>query len=145
MKFIHGEYNLTLCGEHLITHAYGPWNLECVYAYTRDYVQEVAPVYGARWADITILEGESLMVPAAEARLRHGIAIAAEHGLASVALVLENSSVRNSTRAQLDNIYEAHSLPHRFFDHYQDALQWSLQAGYALDRRAERVHFQKNR
>ncbi len=145
MKNIHGAYHLTLCGEHLLTHAYGPWNLECVSAYTRDYVREVAPVYGARWADITVLVGESLMVPAAAARLRQGIAVAAAQGLASVALVLENSSVRNSAFAQLETVYAELPLPHRFFNNYRDALQWSLQAGFALNKRAERCHFQKAR
>lgn len=141
MKYVHGEYLITLCGEQLLTHAYGPWNRECVSAFSRDYHQEVAPRIGKRWADIVVLIGESLLIPEAESLLVSRINAAAEHGLKAVALVIGRSSVKASTRGQLERMYQQSPLPTAFFDSYQDASNWLHEEGFSSEPEHAKAHF----
>ena len=143
MKYVHGEYLITLCGEHLLTHAYGPWNRECVSAFSRDYHQEVAPVIGKRWADIVVLIGESLLIPEAESLLVSRINAAADNGLEAVALVIGRSSVKTSTRMQLERMYAQTPLPISFFSTYQEAALWLESEGFSSNAIHTAAHFSR--
>ncbi|WP_414828902.1 hypothetical protein [Alteromonas sp. H39] len=141
MKYVHGEYLITLCGEQLLTHAYGPWNRECVSAFSRDYHLEVAPLIGKRWADIVVLIGESLLIPEAESLLLSRINAAADNGLQAVALVIGRSSVKTSTRTQLERMYNQTPLPVSFFSTYQDASAWLASEGFSSSAKHAEAHF----
>ncbi len=143
MKYVHGEYLITLCGEHLLTHAYGPWNRECVSAFSRDYHLEVTPMIGKRWADIVVLIGESLLIPEAESLLVSRINAAAEFGLEAVALVIGRSSVKTSTRTQLERMYEKTPLPVSFFSTYKEAAAWLESQGFSSSTEQAEAHFSR--
>ena len=141
MKYVHGEYLITLCGEQLLTHAYGPWNRECVSEFSRDYHQEAAPVIGKRWADIVVLIGESLLIPEAESLLVSRINAAAQSGLKAVALVTGRSSVKSSTRLQLERMYDQTPMPIAFFDSYHEASAWLQSEGFSSEPDSAEAHF----
>lgn len=133
MNKAHGDYKLLLSGNIMFTVAVGPWNAECVDSFMRDYYQVAQPLHGSRWADLIVLHGESLLIPAAEQLLAKAIQYSAARGLSDVALVLSHSLVQNSAEVQFLRIYEPSGLNLRLFTDDEQALSWLIQQGLRVD------------
>jgi hypothetical protein len=133
---IHGEYKLALSGNIMFTVARGPWNLECVASFMQDYYAIILPLHGSRWGDLIILQGESLLIPAAEKLLAKAISISCSKGLTEVAFVLSDSTVPNSAKEQFLRVYQPSGLNVQLFQNEQTALQWLIQQGLHCDKPA---------
>ncbi|CAD5248650.1 conserved hypothetical protein [Alteromonas sp. 38] len=129
----------------MLTQAYGPWNSECVDGLVLDYRGKSINMHGSRWGDIVILEGESLLIPDAESLLAERISAVRHLGLSHLALVLESSFVKSTTRNQLDAVYRQTGVDFSFYDTYAEARAWLTHLGYTLDEEAERGHFVKTK
>lgn len=145
MNPVHGSFIVTRCGNVMLTQAYGPWNRECVDGLVLDYRDKSIDMHGSNWGDIVVLEGESLLTPDAESLLAERISAVRHLGLTHLALVLESSLVKSTTRNQLDVVYSQTGVDFSFFDTYEEAKVWLTNLGYILDEDAERAHFVKTK
>jgi hypothetical protein len=145
MNPVHGSFIVTRCGNVMLTQAYGPWNRECVDGLVLDYRDKSIDMHGSNWGDIVVLEGESLLTPDAESLLAERISAVRHLGLTHLALVLESSLVKSTTRNQLDVVYRQTGVDFSFFDTYEEAKVWLTNLGYILDEDVERAHFVKTK
>ncbi|MBQ4829145.1 hypothetical protein J8L84_07640 [Alteromonas sp. MMG017] len=145
MKPVHGSFVVTRCGNVMLTQAYGPWNCECVHGLVLDYREKSIDMHGSHWGDIVVLEGESLLIPDAESLLAERISAVRHLGLSHLALVLESSLVKSTTRNQLEAVYRKTGVDFSFFDTYEEARAWLTQLDYTLNEDAERAHFVKTK
>lgn len=143
MKYVHGEFRISCCGCIIVTHAYGPWNRECVNNFASEYRSKSEGLLNRPWSDIVVVVGESLLVPDAERLLREKVKAASSVGLNHVAVVLGESSVRTTTQAQLDNVYQGLNVRYECFDTLEEAMKWLRQFSYTLDVGALEKHYQK--
>lgn len=141
MSCVHGDYIVTRCGEVMLTHAYGPWNAECVDNFVMDYRSKSMAMHGTKWSDIIIVKGESLLIPEAELKLHERISAVHHLGLCHSALVIGASTVKSTSRMQMDRIFSKTGLEYAIFELYEQAKAWILQAGYQFDERAAQGHF----
>jgi hypothetical protein len=131
---IHGDFNLVLSGNIMFTVATGPWNAECVRQFNREYIKLICPFFGKQWADLVILQGESLLIPAAEHLIAQTVLESCQRGLSHVALTVSDSSIRAIARAQFMKIYPSSGLIVQYFDNQQEALDWLILQGLYCDK-----------
>jgi len=141
MNGVHGDYIVTRCGEVMLTQAYGPWNGECVEGFVLDYRSKSMVMHGGVWSDIVLVEGESLLIPDAEIKLQERISAVRHLGLRHSALVIGASTVKSTSRMQLDSIFSKTGLEYGIFEEYDQAKAWIASAGYLLDEDAALTHF----
>lgn len=141
MNSVHGDYVVTRCGDVMLTQAYGPWNEECVDKFVMDYRSKSMVMHGTKWSDIIIVEGESLLIPNAEVVLHERISAVHHLGLSHSALVIGGSTVKSTSRMQMNRIFGKTGLEYAIFEHYQEASEWIQSAGYHFDESAALAHF----
>ena len=144
MKYAHGEYVVSRCGAIMAVQAQGPWNRECVVKFAEDYRSEREGLAGNRWGDIVFVTGESLFVPDAADVLKSLVKSVMKLGLSHIAVVLGNSTVRSSTKTQLEKIYNSLGIAHVFVETNDQALQWLESEGYLVDKTALATHYLKS-
>ncbi|AYA66084.1 MULTISPECIES: hypothetical protein [unclassified Alteromonas] len=139
MKFVHGEFDIALSGNIMLTQAYGPWNAECVVAFGEAYRIERQLLKADTWSDIVILRGESLLIPDAERVLGVRIAAVVPLGLKKVAIVTAESSVSVTARMQLTRMYDSLDVEYDFFTTYSEAKAWLEEAGFSTSAQSEQA------
>ncbi len=97
----HGEFSLIMNQDVVLTNAVGPWNLECIEQFGIDYATSVSSAKLSKWADIIMLQGESLLLPDAEKDLQVRISRAVDPGMSHVAVVLFQSGVPTTAHLQM--------------------------------------------
>ena len=137
MKYVHGEYEIVLSGNVMLIQAFGPWNTECVVAYSQAYRQERAPLGNQLWADIVVLRGESLLIPDAERVLSERVQAVKAMGYRHIAIVTGESMVGVTSRMQLDNLYGPLGMDYEFFTSYGEAKAWLEQKGFITEAESE--------
>ena len=117
----------------VLTNAVGPWNLECIEQFGIDYATSVYSAKTTKWADIIMLQGESLLIPEAEKDLKVRIARAIETGLCHVAVVMCKSEVKTTAKLQMKRLYRNLPVELAFFDTVHDAIGWITEHGYRCE------------
>ena len=120
----HGEFSLMMNQDVVLINAVGPWNLECIEQFGIDYATSVYSAKTTRWADIIMLQGESLLIPEAEKDLQVRIARAVETGLGHVAVVMCKSEVKTTAKLQMKRLYRNLPAELAFFDTLNEAIDW---------------------
>ena len=46
MRYAHGEFIVTRCGDAVVTQAFGPWNQECVKSFADEYRVSAQGLFG---------------------------------------------------------------------------------------------------
>ena len=87
-----------------------------------------------KWADIIMLQGESLLVPEAERDLQVRIARAIQTGLRHVAVVMCKSEVKTTAKMQMSRIYKDLPATMAFFESLEEAMDWVTEHGYRCER-----------
>lgn len=140
----HGEFSLIMNQDVVLTNAVGPWNLECIEQFGIDYATSVYSAKVSKWADIIMLQGESLLVPDAEKDLQVRIARAVETGLSHVAVVMCKSEVKTTAKLQMKRLYRNLSAELAFFDTLNEAIDWVKQQGYRCERESVENFFEQS-
>ena len=140
----HGEFSLMMNQDVVLTNAVGPWNLECIEQFGIDYATSVYSAKVSRWADIIMLQGESLLVPDAEKDLQVRIARAVETGLSHVAVVMCKSEVKTTAKLQMKRLYRNLPAELAFFDTLNEAIDWVKQQGYRCERESVENFFEQS-
>ncbi len=140
----HGEFSLIMNQDVVLTNAVGPWNLECIEQFGIDYATSVYSAKTTRWADIIMLQGESLLIPEAEKDLQVRIARAVETGLGHVAVVMCKSEVKTTAKLQMKRLYRNLPAELAFFDTLNEAIDWVKQQGYRCERESVENFFEQS-
>jgi hypothetical protein len=140
----HGEFSLIMNQDVVLTNAVGPWNLECIEQFGIDYATSVYSAKVSKWADIIMLQGESLLVPDAEKDLQVRIARAVETGLSHVAVVMCKSEVKTTAKLQMKRLYRNLPAELAFFDTLNEAIDWVKQQGYRCERESVENFFEQS-
>ncbi|MCP9478424.1 hypothetical protein NNA33_10900 [Marisediminitalea aggregata] len=140
----HGEFSLIMNQDVVLTNAVGPWNLECIEQFGIDYATSVYTAKVSKWADIIMLQGESLLVPDAEKDLQVRIARAVETGLSHVAVVMCKSEVKTTAKLQMKRLYRNLPAELAFFDTLNEAIDWVKQQGYRCERKSVENFFEQS-
>lgn len=130
----HGEFSLTMIQDVVLTNAIGPWNLECIVQFGLKYGESVYSAKVTKWADIIMLQGESLLVPDAEKDLQIRIARAVQTGLTHVAVVMCKSEVKTTAKMQMSRLYKDLPATLEFFETLEEAMDWVTQQGFRCER-----------
>ena len=139
----HGEFSLMMNQDVVLINAVGPWNLECIEQFGSDYATSVYSAKVSRWADIIMLQGESLLIPEAEKDLQVRIARAVETGLGHVAVVMCKSEVKTTAKLQMKRLYRNLPAELAFFDTLNEAIDWVKQQGYRCERESVENFFEQ--
>lgn len=140
----HGEFSLIMNQDVVLTNAVGPWNLECIEQFGIDYATSVYSAKVSKWADIIMLQGESLLVPDAEKDLQVRIARAVETGLSHIAVVMCKSEVKTTAKLQMKRLYRNLPAELAFFDTLNEAIDWVKQQGYRCERKSVENFFEQS-
>ncbi|MBL53437.1 MAG: hypothetical protein CL590_06060 [Alteromonadaceae bacterium] len=140
----HGEFSLMMNQDVVLINAVGPWNLECIEQFGIDYATSVYSAKTTRWADIIMLQGESLLIPEAEKDLQVRIARAVETGLGHVAVVMCKSEVKTTAKLQMKRLYRNLPAELAFFDTLNEAIDWVKQQGYRCERESVENFFEQS-
>lgn len=140
----HGEFSLIMNQDVVLTNAVGPWNLECIEQFGIDYATSVYSAKVSKWADIIMLQGESLLVPDAEKDLQVRIARAVETGLSHIAVVMCKSEVKTTAKLQMKRLYRNLPAELAFFDTLNEAIDWVKQQGYRCERESVENFFEQS-
>ena len=94
-----------------------------------------------RWADIVVLDGESLLVPEAERALTERIGRAIAAGLVQVYIVTEKSRTKITSVRQIKKLYEPHNINVEYVTELDIAIDLAGKAGFAVDAEQIRTFF----
>ena len=143
MRYAHGEFIVTRCGDAVVTQAYGPWNNECVKSFANEYRINAEALFGKVWCNIVCVTGESLLIPDAELQLRERTAAMQPLGLTHIAVVLGDSTAKATTKAQLKRAYKGLNIEFTFFEHIENAVEWLVEHGFSIDAESISTHLTK--
>lgn len=137
----HGDFALTIVNDIVLVNAKGPWNIECVENFGLTYAATVYESGMLRWADIVVLDGESLLVPEAERALTERIGRAIAAGLVQVYIVTEKSRTAATSVRQIKKLYEPYNIRVDYVTELDMAIELAGQAGFAADAQQIRAFF----
>ncbi|GGF59675.1 hypothetical protein [Alteromonas lipolytica] len=137
-----GDFALVMVNDIVLINALGPWNNECVESFGLTYANTVYQSGNTKWADIVVLNGESLLQAAAEFALRPRIERAVGGGLSAVFVVTGSSSVAAKAMEQLRGIYQDLPLAVEFVVNLTDAIDGCQRQGFNPDAGAIDKFFQ---
>ena len=137
----HGDFALTMVNDIVLVNAKGPWNTECVENFGLTYAATVYESGMLRWADIVVLDGESLLVPEAERALTERIGRAIAAGLVQVYIVTEKSRTAATSVRQIKKLYEPYNIRVDYVTELDMAIELAGQADFAADAQQIRAFF----
>lgn len=143
MRYAHGEFIVTLCGDAVVTQAYGPWNRECVKSFSEEYRTNAEGLFGKVWCNIVCVTGESLLIPDAEAQLRERTAAMQPLGLTHIAVVLGDSTAKATTKGQLKRVYKELNIEFTFVELIDEAIEWLSQYRFSIEPEGISSHLAK--
>lgn len=143
MRYAHGEFIVTLCGDSVVIQAYGPWNRECVKSFGEEYRTSAEGLFGKVWCNIVCVTGESLLIPDAEAQLRERTAAMQPLGLTHVAVVLGDSTAKATTKGQLKRVYKGLNIEVTFVEIIEEAVEWLSEHRFNIEPEGISSHLAK--
>ena len=133
---IHGDWQLKVVGDVLVTTLGGSWNVEAALAYFEEYKSLAASL--GRYGILVRYDGWGGYTPEAEAIMRQLRHWAHDHGCACAAWVLEDALMKKWVELFLrhsDGLYET-----RAYSTAAEAIAWLATQGFTLDS-AEALHW----
>lgn len=130
----HGDFAVTMVNDIVLVNAKGPWNAECVENFGLTYAATVYNSGMPRWADIVVLDGESLLVPDAERALCERIGRAIAAGLVQVYIVTEKSRAAATSIRQIKKLYAPYKINVDYVTELDGAADLAHAAGFDVDR-----------
>jgi hypothetical protein len=121
---IHGRFEVTVKGQILISHTWGPFNVECVHAYRKQVDLNVASLEGQRWAMLAVTIGAPLHTPASMAEMVNTILHQRNIGRCATAIVLMDVESEIIVKSMLSGMYVQAGEPHIFASDEASAITW---------------------
>ncbi|WP_261844584.1 hypothetical protein [Aliamphritea ceti] len=124
MHRVHGTIRLSVEGRILTIEGRGPWNIESIDLSVDSIGDDLRALYGAPWGALVLVEGDSILVPDAEARLIDVVREDRHKGRLATALVLGECSVPGLVTQHLENVYTSAGDSFRVFSDAETARCW---------------------
>lgn len=121
---IHGRFEVTIDGQILISHTWGPFNLECIHAYREHLDLKIESLKGKAWAMLAIAEGAPLHTPASMEEMINTILHQRILGRCATAIVIGNVEAVNIVKSMLSTMYLQANEPHIFASDEASAMIW---------------------
>lgn len=90
----HGNWTIEVYDRVIITCTSGAWNKEAMQEFCAEYRRKAAPILGAPWASLLMIDNWELGVPEFEPLLKSHLNWATENGLSREAAVFEGGHLR---------------------------------------------------
>ena len=137
-SLIHGQFEVTINGQILISHTSGPFNLECIHAYREHLDLMVQSLAGQRWAMLAVAEGAPLHTPESLAEMVRTIVHQRKLGRCATAIVIGDVEGLNIVKSMLSGMYAQANEPHIYAADEASATIWlNAQIANAESSRAE--------
>jgi hypothetical protein len=121
----HGEYIVSQVRQLLLFAGEGPWNDDTLRRGAREMGDAIRAIDKTKpWAQLSLLYGDSLMIPSAFKKFVKGTKERKTLGLSVLAIVIKDSAITSLITCQLIEAYEQADIEHEFFDRIEDALLW---------------------
>ena len=124
MRTVHGIIRLSVAGRILTIEGRGPWNIESIDLSVDSIDDDLRALYGAPWGALVLVEGDSILVPDAEARLIDVVKDDRTKGRIATALVLGECSVPGLVTEHLEMVYTSAGDVFRSFTDVEAARDW---------------------
>ncbi|WP_100644465.1 hypothetical protein [Alteromonas facilis] len=120
----HGELALEIHGNILKIEGTGPWNLELIKQAEAQLPSDFPACLGPHWGVITIMHGDPMYIPSAEAHLKNQISIEKNHGRVATAVVITNDEHFDFYARYFDKMYTECGDTVACFADQEKAEQW---------------------
>ncbi len=121
---IHGRFDVTIKGQILISHTWGPFNVECIHAYRKEVDLKVASMAGQHWAMLAVAIGAPLHTPDSMAEMVSTISHQRTLGRCATSIVLMDVESENIVKSMLSTMYLQAAEPHIFSSDEASATAW---------------------
>ena len=121
----HGHFIVSQAGQVILFAGEGPWNDDALCRGERDMGDIIRSMDKAKpWAQLSLLYGDSLMIPSAFERFITGTKERKTVGLSTLAIVIKDSEITSLIKSQLIEVYKQADISYAFFDCIEEALLW---------------------
>jgi hypothetical protein len=121
---IHGRFEVTSNGNVLVSHTWGPFNVECIHAYRDHLDHQVKSLTGKRWAMLAVAYGTPIHTPESMAEMISTIQHQRKLGRCATAIVFIDVEAENIVKSMLTAMYEKASEPFIFASDEATAMTW---------------------
>ena len=121
----HGQFVVSKAGQVLLFAGRGPWNDASLRKGSLEMSSTIAKIDKTHpWAQVSLLFGDSLLIPSAHKKFIQSTKGRKELGLCALAIVIKDSAIGSLIKNQLSEAYVQAEIEHAFFDSIEDALLW---------------------
>ena len=124
----HGSANIQRIDNIVVIDAVGPWNKESTVDASEFFAQAYQDLAGRPWGVIVIVNGEALYTPEACLNITRNIIRDKAQGRVLTALITSGSNFPGVTRDILTKVYEEADAEFQFFDEFEVAFKWMVEA-----------------
>ena len=121
---IHGEFDVSVDGQILISRVFGPWNFEAVEAYGIEVNKKIQLLAGKPWGLLAVIGGEPFHSPKSIEELIHIVRSHRKLGRCGTALVLVDVESPILVKLILSQIYVKAEEPFYFAADETSAIVW---------------------
>ena len=121
----HGHFVVSKAGQVLLFAGRGPWNDASLHKGSLEMSSIIAEIDKTNpWAQVSLLFGDSLLIPSAYKKFIQRTKGRKELGLCALAIVIKDSAISSLIKNQLSEAYVQAEINHAFFDSSEEALLW---------------------
>ncbi|MFT4937951.1 MAG: hypothetical protein ACI88A_000973 [Paraglaciecola sp.] len=129
----HGRFIVAQAGQLLLFAGEGPWNDDTLRRGSREMGAVIRAIDKTKpWAQLSLLYGDSLMIPSAFKNFIKGTSERKVLGLSALAIVIKDSAITSLIKNQLREAYQQPEIEHAFFDCNEDALLWLKEQAFEI-------------
>ena len=121
---IHGRFEVVTKGQILVSHTWGPFNVECIHAYREHLDLQVKSLAGQRWAMLAVTIGTPLHTPESIAEMVSTIEHQRSLGRCATAIVFIDVEAESVMKSMLSTMYSQADEPFIFASDEASATTW---------------------
>lgn len=130
----HGDYLIRRSKQVILYGGRGPWNDEALLAGSKIMASTIAELNQTQpWAQLSSLFGECLMPPSTFDAFVFHSKVRQQKGLMLLAIVIQQSEVKNTIKQQLGRAYSQVGIEHQFFDSIAQAVDYLAERAFLLE------------
>ncbi|MFT5677381.1 MAG: hypothetical protein ACI808_003333 [Paraglaciecola sp.] len=121
----HGHFIVSQAGQVILFAGEGPWNEDALCRWEREMGDMICSIDKTKpWAQLSLLYGDSLMIPSAFERFITGTIERKSLGLSALGIVIKDSEITSLIKNQLVEVYKQAEIEYAFFERIEEALLW---------------------
>lgn len=121
---IHGRFEVITKGKILVSHTWGPFNVECIHAYREHLDSQIKSLTGKRWAMLAVTYGSPIHTPASMAEMVSTIQYQRSLGRCATAIIFVDVEAESVVKSMLSTMYSQANEPYIFASDEASATVW---------------------